>query len=320
MKKHIYLLLILIGVLFMSGCQDNTLFKILYDGDVSTILSQNDDYIQKLSHFDYAAKFKSEVPLSTAEFKTLYSNAIEPYTPADIKKLNASFSKVKKGLKDYSLTLPETLYVFSESTVEAGAAYTRANAICIPKVFMNAISPDQLDRLVAHEIFHVISRYNSALRPKMYGIIGYQQTKALIIPPQLKDLTVANPDAPENNYFITCTYNGKNMNFMPLTYSETPYDAVKGGTFFDYLMDDMLAVEIKDGIPQALTENGKPLLVTKDTLENFTEQIGTNTDYTYHPEETTADHFVMLIFDDLKTLPNPELITALGDVLSGKSR
>lgn len=319
MKKRSLLFLILLLAFTLTACQSiwssNALFQVDYSGDVSGILAAEDDYTQALSTFDYAAKFKSDTPLSSEALKKAYFDALEPYTKAEIKKLNNSFSKIKKGIADYSLTLPETIYVFSESTIEAGAAYTRGNAICIPKTFMNSISPDQLDRLVAHEFFHVLSRYNKDLRPAMYGIIGYREVKPLEIPSELKDLTIANPDAPDNNYAITCTYEGKPMDFIPITYSETSYDTIKGGTFFDYLMDDMLAVTLNDLVPVPIFRDGKPLIVSKFDLEDFTTQIGTNTDYTYHPEETTADHFVMLLLDDLTKLPNPELILELEKTL-----
>jgi hypothetical protein len=319
MKKHLYLLIILLLALTLTACQSllsaKDQFLVEYNGDVSVILAAEDDYTKSLSAFDYAAKFKSEVPLSSEALKEAYSEFLEPYTKEEIKKLNKSFSKIKKGIKDYPVILPETLYVFSESTIESGAAYSRGNTICIPKTFMNSISPDQLDRLVAHEFFHVLSRYNKDLRPAMYAIIGYRQVNPLIIPDELKDLTIANPDAPDHYFAITCTYEDKPMDFIPITYSETSYDTIKGGTFFDYFLDEMLAVTITESQTLAVYKDNQPLLVSKFDLDDFTTQIGTNSDYTYHPEETTADHFVMLLLDDLNKLPNPELITALEKVL-----
>lgn len=93
----------------------------------------------------------------------------------------------------------------------------------MPKRIVESASLESLKDLAAHELFHVISRYNKNLRPQMYAILGYTETKPLVIPEKLAGLTIANPDAPDNNYTITCAFEGQPTLFMPILYSTSPY-------------------------------------------------------------------------------------------------
>ena len=50
----------------------------------------------------------------------------------------------------------------------------------------------------------------------------------------------------------------------------------------------------------------KPTLLKPDEVEGFFDQIGRNTSYILHPEETLANNFVFLITEK-KDLKNPEI-------------
>lgn len=290
--------------------------QLVFNQDISPMLGSDDDYTLTLSAFDYAAKFKSDKTLTERQRADAFKNAMEVYSESEIEKLNDAFDAVFSKMGDMTIRLPETIVVFSEETIEGGAAYTRGNAICMPKRIVSSASLASLKDLAAHELFHVISRYNKELRPQMYGLIGYTETMPLTIPQQLVDLTIANPDAPDNNYTITCNYLGKSTLFMPILYSKTAYPAKSNLTFFSFLNDDLLAVKLVDQVPQAILEDGKPVIVKKNNLPDYAAQIGKNTDYTFHPEETTADHFMLLIRGHYSNLPNPEKIDQLNQILT----
>jgi hypothetical protein len=284
--------------------------ELVFDHDVSGILGADDEYTLTLSKFDYAAKYQSDKPLTPAERSVAFKGALDKYTPANIEKLRKAFDMVFAKMKGMDVKLPETIYIFSEQKIEAGAAYTRANSICMPKQVVAMSGMDQIRDLAAHEIFHVISRYNTELRTPIYSTLGFKPVGPLVLTGELANRTIANPDAPENTYAITCKLKGKNLQFMPILYSKQDFPK-GGGSFFRFLNDDLIAVEIKDGKPVSLEREGKPFIVKKEELDDYFDQIGKNTDYTFHPEETSADHFKQLLFWDVKKLPNPEKVEAL---------
>jgi hypothetical protein len=289
--------------------------KLVYHHDVSPILGADDDYTETLSKFDYESKFKSGRKLTAEERAAAYKKALDTYSDRDIQRLDKAFQTVFGKMNGLKAKLPAKIHIFSEQKIEGGAAYTRANVICMPKRIVAMVPDRALADLAAHEMFHVISRYNRELRPAMYATIGYRKVGKPVIPENLSRLTIANPDAPENDYAITGTYRGKTMDFMPILHSKREYRPDEGSSFFAYLNDDLLAVEIKYGVPTAVLSDGEPLIVEKEEVGNFFEQVGRNTDYTYHPEETVADHFKFLLLHDIAGLPDPDKVRALEKIL-----
>ena len=67
---------------------------------------------------------------------------------------------------------------------------------------------------------------------------------------------------------------------------------------------DRMAIDRKSA--KATLKDGKPLLLKPDAVEGFYEQIGRNTGYIIHPEETLANNFVHLM-SGKKGLKNPEI-------------
>lgn len=286
--------------------------RLTFDHDVSTILAAEDDYVCALSAFDYAAKFKSDKPLTEEQRRLAYRAALQPYTPQEVERLRAAFEITFSAMSGMTVRMPGTIHLFSEETIESGAAYTRANVICLPKRFIARLDEEQLQKLVAHEVFHVISRYNPDLRPEFYAILGFEPVPPLTLPKPLADLTIANPDAPGMDYAIAGRWRDRAMRFVPILHSDRAYT---GGSFLHYIHDDLLAVTVLPERTEVVQEDGQPLIVRKEEVEGYYEQVGRNTGYTFHPEETSADHFLYLLLGDLNSLSHPEKVTALGRVL-----
>lgn len=276
------------------GSIGDTKIVLIKREEAADILSTSDDYTIKLSKFDYASKFKSTEVIDLSQMKESYLDAVVDFDENHIKALEKIVTQVNELLKDKSINLPDEItIILTNGNVEGGAAYTRGSSIIFPS---NNVSSKMVE-LFTHELFHVYSRYNMDKREAMYNLIGYTKCDELIMPDSLKDLTIANPDAPDNNYYITVDYNNEKVSFIPIIYSEVPYDLETNQSFFRYLNDDMLGVTVDGNIPRPILIDGKPLLVKKENITNFYEQIGENTHYTYHPEETIADNFALLVMN-----------------------
>lgn len=288
--------------------------ELIFEHDVSAILGADDAYTLSYSKFDYASKYRSDTPLNPAERTAFAKKALDEFSPKEIQKLREAFDAVFIKMEGMKANLPETIYIFSERTIESGAPYTRANAICMPKTVLGIANKDEIKDLAAHELFHVMTRYNPELRTPIFATLGYLPVGQLVLTGDLATRTIANPDAPENTHAITCTLNDETLRFMPILYSKR--DFPKGGiSFFQFLNDDLIAVNIVDEKPVPIERDGKPFIVEKEQLKDYFDQIGRNTEYTFHPEETSADHFKQLLFWDLKELPNPENIKSLEEIL-----
>lgn len=285
--------------------------QLVFDGDVAPLLASDDDYIQALSPFDNAAKYRSTVPLNYDQRLKLFNDSLEPYSDKEKARIAKAFDTVKDRMAGISITVPEQIHVFCDSVTESGEAYTRKNAVCLPKKLLSLMSDKKLTELMAHETFHILSRYNPEKRENWYGILGYKKTQEMPWPPELQPLTIANPDAPHNGFVIRCSYEGTPYDFMHVLYSKGPYDLKSNKTFFKYLQQGMLAVEVVNGVPTPVYSDGKPLLVQQSDLSDYTGQVGKNTKYTIHPEEITADHFAALLMGTYSNKPNPEKIEAL---------
>lgn len=264
--------------------------------DAIEILAQEDDYISKLSLFDYASKYKSNEVLDyDGRYKAIEPNVLN-WSEQQKDVINQHMQVITEKLDALKIEIPEIKFVLTSREDEGGAAYTRGQTIVLKPHHITESEGTQ--RLIVHEIFHVFSRMNKDLRPEMYGVIHYEECEELVIPDELIDLTIANPDAPDNNYYITGMYQDEELAFIPVIYSTEAYDIEKGGSFFTTLRDDMLAVEIINQIPEPIYEDGELLVVTKNEISDYYDKIGINTDYTYHPEETMADNFVLLVYGD----------------------
>lgn len=276
------------------------------------ILAADDDYTTKLSQFDYASKFKSDKALDIDERASVYADLVLEWSDEQKAVIDKAMVGVNERLAKLKIEIPEIEFILTSPEDEGGAAYTRANMIILKPRHVKSHSLS-LEHLIAHEFFHVYSRLNKGKRPDMYKIITYMPCEELVVPDELKDLMISNPDAPDNNFYITCDYKDQTYDFIPIIFSTEAYDIQAGGSFFRTLRDDMLAVTIEEGVPKPIYEEGQLLIVSKDDLTGFYDKIGKNTSYTYHPEETMADNFVLMLYES--SVPNPEILSALKAVM-----
>ena len=124
---------------------------------------------------------------------------------------------------------------------------------------------------------------------------------------------ISNPDAPVVEHCIRITEDGKPHWVAPVLFSRIPeYDPKAGGTFFRYLEMRLMAIERDTAKP--ILRDDKPVLFQPREVEGFFEQIGKNTNYILHPEETLANNFVFLITEK-QGLANPKIPKKIGAVL-----
>ena len=277
-------------------------------------LAKRDVYVKNLSPFERAAKIKKAGPVSAEQYLDFIQNQALEWSNADKKKLGRVIAAAKPKLAKFAKHLPESIHLIKTTGNDEGSApYTRGTCIVLPERFMRQ-SIKSLERLFYHELFHIVSRSNPKLRDELYGIIGYEKCGVVSLPDEMMPRRISNPDAPVIEHCIRVSKDGESHWCAPVLFSRTPkYDPKTGSTFFRYLQFRLMVIDRKTS--KAILKDGKPILWNHDAVEGFFEQIGRNTDYVIHPEETLANNFIYLMTakQDLK---NPEIPKKIEAVLT----
>jgi hypothetical protein len=275
------------------------------------ILGRKDEFIQRLSTFDRAARMKTDRSISEDEFLKFVKGSVLTWNESEKAEIEAAIASIRTGLDALPLSLPKIVNLVKTSGAEEGHAfYTRDTAIVLPEKETDEGDSGLLKRTIAHELFHILSRGNPALREKLYELIGFKKCGEVEFPSDLKSRKITNPDAPRNDHAIQIRVGGEEVRAVPILFSNAAkYDVNRGGEFFNYLQLSFLQV------PRM--SSGQPVLATPEEVSGFFEQVGRNTNYFIHPEEILADNFALLILDE-HNVPSPEILEKMRRILERK--
>ena len=281
------------------------------------VLVAKDDFIQRLSPFDRSARMKTDKAVSEGELLEFIGRNVVDWTKEETQTVQAAIEAMQPLFRDLPLSLPPTVQLIKTTGAEEGnAAYTRSTAIVLPKGVLGKIQ-QELQQLICHELFHILSRQNPELREELYGIIGFTKCNEIKLPPELERRKITNPDAPRNDHFIRLQIDGHESLAVPILLSSVEtYDVKRGGEFFAYLQFQFLVVEKDRGSAnlKAVSEGSSPKLVGMERVSGFMEQVGRNTDYIIHPEEILADNFALLVLNS-HNVASPEILRKMREVL-----
>lgn len=284
------------------------------------ILTAKDEFIQRLGPFDRSARMKTDKPVSEDEFLEFVGKNVIDWTQEETQTVQAAIAAIHPLLLDLPLSLPRPVQFIRTTGAEQGnAAYTQGTGIVLHKADL-AKSRHELQKLVCHELFHVLSRHNPELRERLYRIIGFTKCNEVDLPPELQRRKITNPDAPRNDYYIRVRVDGRQSCVVPLLLSRVEkYDVERGGEFFAYIKLQFLVMEKEIGSTKLkIVFNGSsPKVVGMERVSGFMEQVGRNTDYIIHPEEILADNFALLVLGEQK-MPSPEIPRMMREVLMRK--
>jgi hypothetical protein len=274
--------------------------------DARAVLGARDDFTSRLSPFDRAARLKSAIDVSETEYLEFATAAGRAWLPDERARLTAAFAAIEPKLTELLPALDAPiLLVKTSGAEEGGAGYTRANAVMLP-----ALRDERdLQRVLAHEIFHVVSRNNPDLKRALYRAIGFEECGEVVLPPALAVRKMTNPDAPVNEHCIELQVAGANVWGMPILLARAErYDPAAGIEFFGYLTLSMLLVDrTAMGAARPLERDGAAVLEPFNRVAGFFEQVGRNTEYIIHAEEILASNFELLVLGE-RAAASPEVL------------
>lgn len=283
----------------------------------SEILAADDEYTSRMSQFDRMLRLKTTSPVSrTQYFAHMASNTLN-WTETERSRLTPLLARLASALTGYDLPLPPTiLLIKTTGNEEVGQGHTRANAIVLP---LRSLAEDNetLYFLLAHELFHVMSRYDARFRKQAYALVGFRIGPELQLPAEIAPLQVTNPDAPRHDSFIDVTIDGRPVKVVPVLLSRSAvFDPEIGERLDDYWTLRLLAVEKTSAgpAPSPKMRNGAPVLLRLGEVTGFFEQVGRNTRYIIHAEEVLAENFAFLVTGE--TVAEPQRVDALRRLLA----
>jgi len=298
------------GIRLVKGCR--VVFATTKQGVKH--LRGRDQFITAMSLFDRQSRVGKSEAVTEADYLEFLSGHVLEWEPAERQQVALAFANMAKKLAAYDLPLPAEIVMIKTSGGEEGnAAYCRTNAIVLPKK-MVSWQGNKLERLLTHELFHVLSSHNPELRAKMYKIIGFSTVKPIGLPKSLADRKITNPDAPQLDSVIKLDTADGPVMATPILFAKWDYDDSRDDSFFAYLTFRLMAVQQREGIWVAVTDDGEPQLLDPKKTPSFTKQIGGNTGYIIHPDEIMADNFVHLIHRT-KELKTPGIVKQLSELL-----
>jgi hypothetical protein len=170
--------------------------------------------------------------------------------------------------------------------------YTNGRNIFIPENIFPIENEEREISVMVHEVFHILSRYEPALRHQLYRLIGFEKAnKPIKLNQPLQEKLLTNPDGVSYQYFIALD----SVKAVPLITSRYGTYRETSPHFFDYLNFDLYQLKDKGTHYEAQSdESGKTLLELQKT-PMFFKKIKDNTQYIIHPDEIMADNFMLAL-------------------------
>jgi hypothetical protein len=277
--------------------------------DAALANRKSDVYTSGLTTFDLAIRLHRE-GASEPEYLDQSAKSMRNWPEDEAAQLKAAFIAIqtKANTLGLKIPLPDTIHLCKTTGREEFGAegYTRHN-----RIMLNTAAEGVSTGLVAHELWHVISRLNAAARNRAYAVFGFKACNRVDYKPAFKGQVISNPDCPFIEHYMRIDKDGRQQDVAIVLYSRSPY--VKGGGLMDYVAVGLLALEGGDSNKKPVIKDGKPLVYDFSACPDFFRQAGKNTEYMLHIEELTAEHFAAIMAG--RELKQPEYATKLGNAL-----
>jgi len=274
--------------------------------EVEIVKDATDDFFGSLSIADMSIQLrKKDMPASGGESKELYQamlrNEMSDFATEERAFMQEVFISAKSALDKVNPKLyPDHIELLKTKTNHYGpnVYYTREDAIILPdNIFLQPSVKAQMP-IMLHEIFHILSRYNDDFRDKMYALIGFEKYEEdLVLPKQISDRLLTNPDGVRRDYAINLTNEkGEVQRALPLILSTKDRYEESMPSFFSYLNFDLFPlIKITENqVTLGLNQKGESSLSLEHNADFF-KLIKDNTQYIIHPDEILADNFMMAV-------------------------
>ena len=277
------------------------------------LITADDAHVKRMTKSDLDMRFPGK-NATVGDYKKFAAEQVRPFTAGIARAFSNSFARIDARLAKLGFANPltnEVTVVLTTMKEEFGAAgYTRGVAIFLNEDEFSSPSmpPAMLDYVMAHELFHVLSRQSPDFRKKMYAVIGFTLCDEPAFTPEVRARLVANPDVERFDCKAVFTIDGK------------PAEATIVST-----LDESLpaSASLMERMPPGLVPVAKPdRIIPIDDVPDFWKVVGRNSPYVIAAEECMAENFAFAVMfaDDkhsVRRMPDPGKIKGVWKALRG---
>ena len=250
-------------------------------------LMSNTEYYEGFTQNDLDYKMQKK-GAELDEYLEFSREQVLDFTDEDLKLINESMADIEQILSEKEYTLPELdpiVFIKTTQDEECGsAAYTHGTQIYLGEYCFTIAKQSEegkiwFETVLAHEIFHCLTRSNPDFRKEMYKLINFEvQDEDFEIPPSVEEYFINNPDVEHHNSYGTFVINGEEVDCFAVLVTTEHFEK-EGDSFFDCMTTGLVPVD------------GSDMYYVPDDASNFYEVFGENTGYVIDPEECMADNF-----------------------------
>ena len=261
---------------------------------------------------------RTAYPVSYTEFASWQAHAAMAWLPAQQQRWRKALERILPRLNEIGLKLPpDVLLISTDGSESESTPHTRFNAVVLPQHADLGQFTDS--ELLAHELFHVMTRYSPELVDRLYALIGFEPINDLQWPVAWQERRVADQDAPRLNHAMRVNIHGEPALVVPVAWVRRTVTHAGQATVES--QTDMGLVEVTPGVgnlPSSVRAvQGEPVWHAMADVAQYRLKLGGNTDYILHPEEVMADNFMFLI--SRRPVANTRLLRELESELRGAS-
>lgn len=285
------------------------------------VLGRSDGFTQRMSPADRSFRLKQPLPVSEAALLGFAAAQAQSFTPAERARVERGIAIVEAGVAARHLALDpflpaEVLVIKTSGSEEYGMAYTRQNAIVLPATWLARVGDDMVPVVIAHELWHVLSRSSPALRDAAYAVIGTTAATGFTVPSEVADRYTTNPDGPDVAFRMPVKLGARTAWVIALIdYTSPGFTAGGSGDLMANIELRFLEVaQDASGAWQPVRDAGGALVAHEPGATPFARCYGENSEEIVHPDEIVADSFGLLAVGDFPARPKVKTQALLDDL------
>lgn len=251
-------------------------------------LGTTDEFVRQMSPFDRQVRMQAAMDPGPKAYLEFVRAEVIDWDPKAIEQYRRAIESIRPRLESLKLPpLGSILMIRTTGREESGAAYTRGKVIVFPMGH-----GANTEKLVAHELYHVISRNLPELRDKLYERIGFRRSDPIQLPGPLKLRGLTNPDAPVLEHVVEIRLSDtERVTVAPVLYANQEFRADSKMTIFSNMEARLMEVErVKGKEFAAKLRDGEPVMHPLNSPD-YLRQVGRNSGVVFHPEEILAANF-----------------------------
>ena len=279
------------------------------------LMGANTDYYNSLTQTDLDWRMR-KTGSTKEELVEFAKSCVQEFTEKEKNRLAKAIAYIEERLHSMGANLPfpkdDIVFVKTSMQEEGGAGgYTHKTEIYLSGSVLDFADSDSsyyymLNDLVAHELFHCLTRNSPDFRRGMYNLIGFTvMEKDIVFAPAIQKKILTNPDVEHIDNYAEFTINGvkRNCELVVLytkTWEEASAESGKDNATFFHSNQSVL-------VPIDELDTYYPVKEVPD----FWDRMGRNTQYVFAPEESLADNFAFAVVfgqDGFFEYKTPQLI------------